>query len=217
MSQTIASESGDVHRLGKLNLVDLAGSEDIKRSGADARQAAEAGMINRSLLSLGKCISHLSKNSQSSSGGAPSYRDCKLTRILQDSLGGGTRTCIIATISMADTDSQETRSTLNYADHAKSITTKIKTIIPKTPFMLYEEYRKEALRLQNDLEVCPPSFTNAAADPSPRRSQALCRRVREAEADRDEPDCQAGKVRGTIPRPGQRQCHPQRHHQEEGR
>ncbi|KAI0218942.1 Kinesin- motor protein [Massospora cicadina] len=153
VSSTTPSEGGDVHRLGKLNLVDLAGSEDIGRSGAVDQQAKEAGKINQSLLALGKVISRLYKNTQKGPGEPPIYRESKLTRILQDSLGGGTRTCIIATISMASVDMKETLSTLKYANQAKAITNKILTIIPKPPLVLYQEFRAENERLKRELEV----------------------------------------------------------------
>ncbi|KAJ9084040.1 Kinesin- protein 11 [Entomophthora muscae] len=153
VKQSIPSEGGTVKRVGKINLVDLAGSEDIGRSGAVDQQAKEAGKINQSLLALGKIISLLYKNKVNNTDEKPLYRDSKLTRILQDSLGGGTRTCIIATISMAYINMKETLSTLKYANQAKSITNQVKTIVPKSPFVLYEEYREEASRLKVELKM----------------------------------------------------------------
>ncbi|VDN22065.1 unnamed protein product [Cylicostephanus goldi] len=102
--------------LGKLNLVDLAGSEHIGRSGAEGKRAKEAGNINQSLLTLGRVITALT----SSAPHVP-YRESKLTRLLQDSLGGATITSIIATLSPASTNYEETISTLEYAARAKSI------------------------------------------------------------------------------------------------
>lgn len=104
---------------GKLNLVDLAGSENIQRSGAENKRAAEAGLINKSLLTLGRVINALVDRSQH----IP-YRESKLTRLLQDSLGGRTKTCIIATISPAKSNLEETISTLDYAFRAKNIRNK---------------------------------------------------------------------------------------------
>ena len=90
-----ATESGeDYVSSGKLNLVDLAGSENIQRSGAENKRAAEAGLINKSLLTLGRVINALVDKSSH----IP-YRESKLTRLLQDSLGGRTKTCILATVS----------------------------------------------------------------------------------------------------------------------
>lgn len=104
---------------GKLNLVDLAGSENIQRSGAENKRAAEAGLINKSLLTLGRVINALVDRSSH----IP-YRESKLTRLLQDSLGGRTKTCIIATISPAKSNLEETISTLDYAFRAKNIRNK---------------------------------------------------------------------------------------------
>ena len=73
----------EVIKVGKLNLVDLAGSENVERSGATKRRATEAGNINKSLLALAKVIKDLA----SQSGGYISYRESKLTRLLQESLG----------------------------------------------------------------------------------------------------------------------------------
>ncbi|OBA19787.1 kinesin-domain-containing protein [Metschnikowia bicuspidata var. bicuspidata NRRL YB-4993] len=101
-----------------MNLVDLAGSEDINKSGATNERAREAGSINQSLLALGKVISALSEGKDSKH--VP-YRESKLTRILQGSIGGHTKTALIATISPAKINAFETVSTLNYASKAKNI------------------------------------------------------------------------------------------------
>uniref|UniRef100_A0A5B6ZZT6 Kinesin motor domain-containing protein n=1 Tax=Davidia involucrata TaxID=16924 RepID=A0A5B6ZZT6_DAVIN len=106
-------------KCGKLNLVDLAGSENISRSGAREGRAREAGEINKSLLTLGRVINSLVEHS----GHVP-YRDSKLTRLLRDSLGGKTKTCIIATISPSIHCLEETLSTLDYAHRAKNIKNK---------------------------------------------------------------------------------------------
>ncbi|KAL1565958.1 kinesin-like protein KIN-5D [Salvia divinorum] len=103
-------------RCGRLNLVDLAGSENVLRSGAREGRAREAGEINKSLLTLGRVINALADNSTH----VP-YRDSKLTRLLRDSLGGKTKTCIIATISPSVLCQEETLSTLDYAFRAKCI------------------------------------------------------------------------------------------------
>lgn len=103
-------------KVGKLNLVDLAGSENIGRSGAIDKRAREAGNINQSLLTLGRVINCLVDHTSH----VP-YRESKLTRLLQDSLGGRTKTSIIATISPAFINLEETLSTLDYAHRAKNI------------------------------------------------------------------------------------------------
>ncbi|RID67207.1 hypothetical protein BRARA_D02298, partial [Brassica rapa] len=112
-------EGEELIKCGKLNLVDLAGSENISRSGARDGRAREAGEINKSLLTLGRVISALVEHL----GHIP-YRDSKLTRLLRDSLGGRTKTCIIATVSPAVHCLEETLSTLDYAHRAKHIRNK---------------------------------------------------------------------------------------------
>ncbi|KAJ0687179.1 putative plus-end-directed kinesin ATPase [Helianthus annuus] len=110
------SDGVEIIKCGKLNLVDLAGSENILRSGAREGRAREAGEINKSLLTLGRVINALVDHS----GHVP-YRDSKLTRLLRDSLGGKTKTCIIATVSLSIHSLEETQNTLDYAYRAKSI------------------------------------------------------------------------------------------------
>ncbi|EHA8590394.1 kinesin-like protein KIN-5C [Cocos nucifera] len=109
-------EGEELIKCGKLNLVDLAGSENISRSGAREGRAREAGEINKSLLTLGRVITALVEHL----GHVP-YRDSKLTRLLRDSLGGRTKTCIIATVSPSVHCLEETLSTLDYAHRAKNI------------------------------------------------------------------------------------------------
>ncbi|RYP36617.1 hypothetical protein DL767_003321 [Monosporascus sp. MG133] len=131
---------------GKLNLVDLAGSENIQRSGAENKRAAEAGLINKSLLTLGRVINALvDRNSH-----IP-YRESKLTRLLQDSLGGRTKTCIIATISPAKSNLEETISTLDYAFRAKNIRNKpqLNPLINKKTML--REFTHEIERLKSEL------------------------------------------------------------------
>ncbi|XP_075072250.1 kinesin-like protein KIF11 [Mixophyes fleayi] len=133
-------------KIGKLNLVDLAGSENIGRSGAVDKRAREAGNINQSLLTLGRVITALVER-------APHipYRESKLTRILQDSLGGRTKTSIIATVSPASINLEETVSTLEYANRAKNIMNKPEVNQKLTKRALIKEYTEEIERLKRDL------------------------------------------------------------------
>ncbi|KAI6066337.1 Kinesin-like protein KIF11 [Aix galericulata] len=133
-------------KIGKLNLVDLAGSENIGRSGAVDKRAREAGNINQSLLTLGRVITALVER-------APHipYRESKLTRILQDSLGGRTKTSIIATVSPASINLEETLSTLEYAHRAKNIMNKPEVNQKLTKKALIKEYTEEIERLKRDL------------------------------------------------------------------
>ncbi|CAN0359090.1 unnamed protein product, partial [Ectocarpus sp. 12 AP-2014] len=109
----------EVMRNGQLNLVDLAGSECVGRSGAKNARAREAGNINQSLLTLGRVITALVEHHPH----VP-YRDSKLTRLLQESLGGRAKTCIIATVTSSSDALEETLSSLDYALKAKSIQNK---------------------------------------------------------------------------------------------
>uniref|UniRef100_A0A4W3K0F7 Kinesin-like protein n=1 Tax=Callorhinchus milii TaxID=7868 RepID=A0A4W3K0F7_CALMI len=133
-------------KIGKLNLVDLAGSENIGRSGAVDKRAREAGNINQSLLTLGRVITALVERTPH----VP-YRESKLTRILQDSLGGRTKTSIIATISPASINVEETLSTLDYACRAKNIMNKPEVNQKLTKKALIKEYTEEIERLKRDL------------------------------------------------------------------
>ena len=144
----------DMLRVGKLNLVDLAGSECIGRSGAAGDRAREAGTINVSLLALGRVITACVEKQAH----VP-YRDSKLTRLLQDSLGGKTKTCIVATVGPALAALEETLSTLEYANRAKCIQNRpeasmrvekrdVVTAAYEELKRLRERYRESALRAE---------------------------------------------------------------------
>ncbi|CAK8680879.1 unnamed protein product [Clavelina lepadiformis] len=139
-------EEEELVKIGKLNLVDLAGSENIGRSGAVDKRAREAGNINTSLLTLGRCITALVDR-------APHipYRESKLTRLLQDSLGGATKTSIIATISPGSDNLEETLSTLDYAARAKNIHNKPRVNQKLTKRALIKEYDDEIERLRREV------------------------------------------------------------------
>ena len=141
------SETGeDYVSSGKLNLVDLAGSENIQRSGAMDKRAAEAGLINKSLLTLGRVINALVEK-----GSHIPYRESKLTRLLQDSLGGRTKTCIIATLSPAKSNLEETISTLDYAFRAKNIRNKPQVNQMVSKKTLLREFTAEIEKLKSEL------------------------------------------------------------------
>lgn len=112
---------GENHiRVGKLNLVDLAGSERQSKTGAQGERLKEATKINLSLSALGNVISALVDGKSTH---IP-YRDSKLTRLLQDSLGGNARTVMVANIGPASYNVEETLTTLRYANRAKNIKNK---------------------------------------------------------------------------------------------
>ncbi|XP_028279012.1 kinesin-like protein KIF11 [Parambassis ranga] len=142
----ITMEGEELVKIGKLNLVDLAGSENIGRSGAVDKRAREAGNINQSLLTLGRVITALVEKRPH----VP-YRESKLTRILQDSLGGRTKTSIIATVSPSSSNLEETLSTLDYASRAKNIMNKPEVNQKLTKRTLIKEYTEEIERLKRDL------------------------------------------------------------------
>ncbi|QPG76590.1 hypothetical protein FOA43_003982 [Brettanomyces nanus] len=104
------------YRYAKMNLVDLAGSENVAKSGSISLRAKEAGSINQSLLTLGRVINCLVDENS-----FIPYRESKLTRLLQDSLGGRTKTVLVANISPVLPDLSATLSTLDYASRAKNI------------------------------------------------------------------------------------------------
>lgn len=139
----------DLVKIGKLNLVDLAGSENIGRSGSIDKRAREAGNINQSLLTLGRVITSLVDR-------APHvpFRESKLTRLLQDSLGGRTLTSIIATISPCHADLEDTISTLDYAQRAKKITNKPEVNQKVTLKAVLRDYQDEIEKLRRDLLAC---------------------------------------------------------------
>ncbi|GAA5985308.1 hypothetical protein JCM10908_002615 [Rhodotorula pacifica] len=146
-----SKEGADVLKVGKLNLVDLAGSENVGRSGATNSRAREAGMINASLLALGRVINQLVDKSDSNKKQHIAYRESKLTRLLQDSLGGRTKTTIIATISPVSYE--ETASTLTYAHQAKSIQNRPEVNQRVSRNVVLNQFATEIARLQADLQA----------------------------------------------------------------
>uniref|UniRef100_A0A1I8H0F2 Kinesin-like protein n=1 Tax=Macrostomum lignano TaxID=282301 RepID=A0A1I8H0F2_9PLAT len=124
----------------KFHLVDLAGSERAKKTQAEGERFREGININMGLSCLGNVISALCRHSSH----VP-YRDSKLTRLLQDSLGGNSRTLMIACVSPADTNFEETLNTLRYADRARQI--KNKPVVNRDP------QQAEILRLRETVRL----------------------------------------------------------------
>lgn len=134
-------------KAGKLNLVDLAGSERQSKTHATGQRLREATKINLSLSALGNVISQLVEGKVTH---VP-YRDSKLTRLLQDSLGGNTKTVMIAAISPADYNIEETMTTLRYASRAKHI--KNKPRVNQDPKdALLKQYEEEIKKLREIIE-----------------------------------------------------------------
>ncbi|XP_078104272.1 kinesin-like protein KIF21B isoform X4 [Sander vitreus] len=134
--------------MAKFHFVDLAGSERLKRTGATGERAREGISINCGLLALGNVISAL--GDQAKKGGHVPYRDSKLTRLLQDSLGGNSHTLMIACISPSDRDFMETLNTLKYANRARNIKNKVVVNQDKTSQQI-SALRAEIARLQMEL------------------------------------------------------------------
>jgi centromeric protein E len=118
IESTEATEDGSVGAVlvSNLNLVDLAGSENARNTGAEGQRLREGSNINKSLLTLSRVISSLA-----SGQGHVSFRDSKLTRILQPSLMGNTMTAVMCCVTLASAHCEETRSTLKFAAGAKRI------------------------------------------------------------------------------------------------
>ncbi|XP_008994038.1 kinesin-like protein KIF16B isoform X25 [Callithrix jacchus] len=140
--------------VSKIHLVDLAGSERADATGATGVRLKEGGNINKSLVTLGNVISALADLSQDAANPLAKkkqvfvpYRDSVLTWLLKDSLGGNSKTIMIATISPADVNYGETLSTLRYANRAKNIINK-PTINEDANVKLIRELRAEIARLK---------------------------------------------------------------------
>lgn len=122
VSGVVESVEGSDKFSSKLTLVDLAGSERIKKTGAEGSRRQEGININKSLLILGQVVSALSdKGKNGKLKRKPPYRDSKLTRMLQDSLGGNSRTIMLACVSPAGYNIDESINTLRYATSARNI------------------------------------------------------------------------------------------------
>ncbi|CAH9072504.1 unnamed protein product [Cuscuta epithymum] len=182
-------EGEEMIKCGKLNLVDLAGSENISRSGAREGRAREAGEINKSLLTLGRVINALVEHS----GHVP-YRDSKLTRLLRDSLGGKTKTCIIATIAPSVSCLEETLSTLDYAHRAKNIKNKpeinqkmMKSAMIKDLYSEIDRLKQEvyAAREKNGIYIPRDRYLQEEAE-----KKAMAEKIERMELDMDSRDKQ---------------------------
>ncbi|XP_040268316.1 kinesin-like protein KIF21A isoform X2 [Bufo bufo] len=152
LDNRITSESTQMNEFetltAKFHFVDLAGSERLKRTGATGDRAKEGISINCGLLALGNVISALGDKSKKSTH-VP-YRDSKLTRLLQDSLGGNSQTVMIACVSPSDRDFMETLNTLKYANRARNIKNKVMVNQDRTSQQI-NALRNEITRLQMEL------------------------------------------------------------------
>uniref|UniRef100_N1R0M1 Kinesin-related protein 4 n=1 Tax=Aegilops tauschii TaxID=37682 RepID=N1R0M1_AEGTA len=131
-----------------VNFVDLAGSERASQTAASGMRLKEGSHINKSLLTLGKVIRQLSGGRN---GHIP-YRDSKLTRILQSSLGGNARTAIICTMSPAHCHVEQSRNTLLFANCAKNVVTNAQVNVVMSDKALVKHLQRELTRLENELK-----------------------------------------------------------------
>ncbi|OVA13546.1 Kinesin [Macleaya cordata] len=151
-------------RFGRLNLVDLAGSERQKSSGAEGDRLKEAANINKSLSTLGLVIMTLVDVAHGKQRHVP-YRDSRLTFLLQDSLGGNSKTTIIANISPSTCSANETLSTLKFAQRAKLIQNNAK---------VNEGASGDVMALQRQIQQLKDQLTYVLKHQKPSRSLSLC-------------------------------------------
>ena len=140
-------------KVGQLNIVDLAGSEKVRQTGATGQRLEESKYINKSLSHLGNVIAALTTAKDSASRQHVPYRDSKLTRILEDSLGGNCKTTMIATISPAPESYTESLSTLKYANRAKNIKNDAVVNEDVGQKGLIKRYERELERLREQLST----------------------------------------------------------------
>ncbi|XP_041350719.1 kinesin-like protein KIF28P [Gigantopelta aegis] len=145
--QIFINKSGEsTTKSSEINLVDLAGSERANSTGATGDRLKEGSAINQSLSTLGNVISALADVAMGKKKVLVPYRDSVLTKLLQSALGGNSRTIMIAALSPADMNYDETLSTLRYADRAKKIQNK--AVINESPTeRLIRELKEENARL----------------------------------------------------------------------
>ncbi|KAH0922603.1 kinesin-like protein KIN-7B isoform X1 [Brassica rapa] len=134
--------------MATLNLVDLAGSERVSQTNADGLRLKEGNHINQSLLTLTTVIRKLSSGKQ---GDHIPYRNSKLTRILQNSLGGNSRTAIICTISPALSHVAQTKKTLSFATSAKEVTNCAKVNMVVSEKLLLKHLQQKVAKLESEL------------------------------------------------------------------
>ncbi|KAJ1654047.1 hypothetical protein IWQ61_005952 [Dispira simplex] len=135
-----------------LNLVDLAGSERVSQTGAEGARLREGAHINKSLLALGTVIAKLSETGNDAPNVHIPYRDSKLTRILEPSLGGNAKTAIICTITLAGSHVEETLSTLKFANRAKNVCNKPQINEELSGEALLRVYNQEISMLKKKLD-----------------------------------------------------------------
>jgi hypothetical protein len=169
---SLLQKSSSDTKESKLYLVDLAGSEKVRKTGAEGQVLEEAKMINKSLSALGNVINALTDPKTSH---IP-YRDSKLTRILQESLGGNSKTCLIINCSPSLANEDETLSTLRFGQRAKFITNKAQVNIERSPAELLAALsaaEKEIEALKEKIRVTSPTSPSAPDSTSTHAEQMI--------------------------------------------
>ena len=190
-TQTSTDTGKAMKKTSKINLIDLAGSERANATGATGDRLKEGCKINSSLSALGNVITALAKQSQSGGkrkrkkggnrgAGQIPYRTSKLTHLLKQSLGGNSKTVMIAAVSPADVNFKETVTTLQYADRAKQI--KNKAIVNEDPTeKMIRGLKEELERLKNALKVSQQAAAAPVVVPVSPKSQGRTRAEEDAE------------------------------------
>eukprot|EP00250_Pteridium_aquilinum_P022774 c25688_g1_i1 orf=163-3195(-) len=190
--------------IASLNFVDLAGSERASHSLSEGARLKEGCHINRSLLTLTTIIRKLSGQGRGKSGHLP-YRDSKLTRILQNSLGGNARTAIICTMSPAQSHVEQSRNTLFFATQAKEVINTARVNMVVSDKALVKQLQREVARLEAELripEVAVPcsSDTEALLHEKNAEIQQLRAEMRELYSQRDRAQARLDELQKKIER-----------------
>jgi hypothetical protein len=160
-----ASSSGEWSTIvSKFHFVDLAGSERLKRTAAVGERIKEGISINSGLLALGNVISALGDPSKSKTTTHVPYRDSKLTRLLQDSLGGNAHTLMIACVSPVEWNVGETINTLKYANRARNIRNRVRIEEREEGWEDIEWLRNTVIKLRKELKVLREGGTVSHTD-----------------------------------------------------
>ncbi|KAL0485382.1 kinesin-like protein [Acrasis kona] len=172
-----------MNKVSKINLVDLAGSEKISQTGATGDTMKQGININKSLSALGNCISALAdKCSGKNKNAFIPYRDSKLTYIMKESLGGNSKTVMIAAVSPASVNYSESLSTLRYANRAKQI--KTQAVVNEDPNeKAIKELKNQVAELEKQLKLAKQGIDpSAASSVSNEESEKLRRELEESQA-----------------------------------
>ncbi|GMH17057.1 hypothetical protein Nepgr_018898 [Nepenthes gracilis] len=187
IQSTLRENSGCIRSyVATLNFVDLAGSERASQTHADGARLREGCHINLSLMTLTTVIRKLSVGGKKS-GHIP-YRDSKITRILQHSLGGNARTAIICTLSPAQSHVEQTRNTLLFATRAKEVTNNAQVNMVVSEKQLVKHLQKEVARLEAELRTPDPSNEKDL------KIQQMEKEIEELKRQRDFAQCQVDEL-----------------------